>query len=433
MSNVNPIALVCLLLVIMLLAIALFGWIRRYWQLSLAACFILVGFIFTNGFTLFIPTPSLSHDHLQLLTEYFLLPVILADAAYRFNIHVIRRQPWRPMSLLLPHFFIVLAFAFLFMLWGLNHQSETSLMMVLAAALLIFISDLSPPNKTLSMLNEIDKAKPDKTRLSGWVQIESFVIGVLALMLFLAVARLTAMDTEADFIWPSVTWYWLYWLWALFGGVIFGFIWGVLGGLLTTNIKNYRINLLLLSVISWFSYLSSLQFFGVSGITALLTTVLIMNKAHSQFLSPREIRYMRALSRNLHFIIGFVIYGLIIYKLQIGFLLNHWFDMMLAVAIYIIVRAIGLYGFLPLMAQLSASQVAHNIRHVLFLSTTHSSLILLAVWLLPADIPAKESYEAMAIALVLFSLFVQRPHLPGLLQKLTPAKPIRGINLIKNR
>jgi len=164
---------------------------------------------------------------------------------------------------------------------------------------------------------------------------------------------------------------------------------------------------------------------------ALLTTTLIMSKAHTQFLSPREIRYMRALFRNLRFLAGVVIFALVIYKLQMDMLINHGFFMLVAVLVFIIARAISLYGFLPLMLQLNHRQVNTTMQHVLFISSTHSSLILLAVWLLPENTPFKDSYEAMAVALVLLNLFVQRPNLSRFYQNLLPKKPTRGINLIK--
>ncbi|MCX7545007.1 cation:proton antiporter domain-containing protein [Marinicella gelatinilytica] len=433
MNDSDPIGFICILLVILLVAISLANWLKRNLQLSLAACFVLVGFIAINGLSLFISIPTLSYDQIHNLTTYLLLPIILADAAYRFNLHHLRHQRWRPMMLLLPTFVLSFGFAALFIFWGLNNYLETPIIIIIATALLLFITDFSPPRKTLSMVKSMHEIYPEKARQHlGLVQIEPLVISVLALILFLAVASLTAMDTAEEFIWPNLTWYWLYWLWALLGGVVFGFVWGIIGGLISTNIQNYRINILLLITISWLSYLSSQHYFGVSGIMSMLTSVLIMNKAHSQFLSPREILYVRGISRNLRYFASIVIYGIVIYQLDFDLLKNHWFAMLLSVAVFIISRGIGLYGFLPLMSQLTGSQMSLLTRHLLFLSTTHSSLILLAVWLLPADVPARDSYQAMAIALVLFSIFVQRPNLPTLFKNLTLTKPVRRINLLKS-
>lgn len=431
MINTDPIALVCLLLLVLLVAISVSGWFKRHWQLSLAACFVLIGFIVLNGMALFTSLPTIHHDQLQQLTRYILLPVLLTDAVYHFNIHGLRQQRWRPFLLLLPLFLVTLSFSFLFLLWGLNTQSENQLLMVLAAALLLVVIDLSPSHKKRAQINTLDNVKQDKIRYTALVEVESLGIGVLALILFLAVSGLTGTHTETAFMSQSVTWFWLYWLWTILGGVVFGFIWGVIGGLITTGIQNHRINLLLLAVISWLSYLTCQHYFGVSGIMALLTSTLIMNKAHGQFLTPREIRYIRALFRNIRFIAGIVIYGLIIYALRVDLIINYWLSMLLAVVTFILARAISLYGFLPLMAQLIGTRISHTARHILFISTSHSSLILLAVWLLPTDIPARNQLEAMAMALVLFSLFVHGPNLSGLFQRLNPKKPPRRINFIK--
>ena len=433
MNSTNSVGLICLLLAILLIAIALSGWLKRHWLLSLAASFVLVEFVTINGFVLVRPLPSLPASQLQLLSTYVLLPIILADAAYRFRIHDLRYQRLQPMLLLAPVFFISLLFAFLFFLWVFSGQPELDLLIILAASLLIFMADMFPSHKTLSALNSLDKVSSTKTRYTTLIQVESLLIGALTLMLFLAIGQLTDIDSYTKFKHSSVTWYWLYWLWAFFGGVVFGFIWGVIGGLIATNIQNYRINLILLSTIIWLSYLSSLYFFDVSGIMALLTTTLIMSKAHTQFLTPREIKYMRALFRNLRFLVGIVIYSLLIYKLQINVFISHWFTMIMTVLVFIMARAISLYGFLPLILQLKHHQINANRQHTLFISTTHSSLILLAVWMLPESTPFRDSYEAMAMALVLMNLFVQQPNLSRLFQNLLPRKTIRGINLIKNR
>lgn len=433
MNDFNPITIICLLLVILLIAIAVSNTLKRHLKLSLAASFILAGFVMINGIVLFKPIATLQADQLQQLTSYFLLPILLADGAYRFPIHDLRYQRLKPMLLLPLIFLTSLPLAFLFFLWAFNEQSGGSLLIILAASLLIFITDIFPPHKTLSLLNTLDKSTPSKTRFTSLAQVQSLLISVLALMFFLGVAQLTGHDPNPSTDNAGATWYWLYWLWELFGGLVFGFIWGVVGGLIATSIHNYRINLLLLCVIIWLSYLSSLHFFGVSGIMALLTTTLIMSKVHTQFLTPREISYMRALSRNLRYMVGMIIFGLIVYKLRIDILLENWFAMLMALLIFILTRAISIYGFLALILQLSRRRINMTRQHVLFISTTHSSLILLAVWLLPADTPSKDAYEAMAFALVLLSLFAQRPRLPQLIQNLMPKKAVRGINLMKNR
>ena len=433
MNAANPIGLICLLLVVLLIAISISGWLKRRWKLSLAAAFVLVGFVLINGIILLRPIPVLNASQIQLFTTYVLLPVILADAAYRFRIHDLRYQRLKPMLLLAPVFIVALLFTFLFFLWAFNGQPGINLLIILAASLLILMIDPFPSHSTLNALTALDKTSSSNTKLTTLVQVESLLIGSLTLILFLGIGQLTDMNSQANLNHSSVTWYWLYWLWAFFGGVVFGFIWGVVGGLIATNIKNYRVNLILLSVIIWLSYLSSLHFFEVSGIMALLTTTLIMSKAHTQFLTPREIKYMRALFRNLRFMVGVVIFGLMVYKLQINVFINHWFIMLMAVAVFIMARAISIYGFLPLIIQLKHRQTMSTRQHVLFMSSSHSSLILLAVWLLPESTPFRDHYEAMAMALVIMSLFAQRPNLPQLVQNLLPKKNTRGINLIKNR
>lgn len=432
MNDSTPITFICVSLVTLLVTISLANWLKRNLQLSLAAGFILIGFIVINAIGIFIPLPTISHDYIHTLTTYILLPIILADAAYRFNLHHLRQQRLRPIVLLIPTFVVSLLFAFLLIFWGLIGHFETPLLIVLATSLLIFITDFSPPRKTLSMVKALPVTNPDKTRQHlGLVQIESLTISLLAFILFMATTDFTLMESTSQSMWTGLTWYWLYWLWALFGGVVFGFVWGIVGGLISSNIHNYRINILLLAAISCLSYLSSQYYFGVSSITSLLTTVVIMNKAHSQFLSPREIIYVRGISRNIRYFASIIIYGLVIYQLRFDLLINYWFEMLLAVAVFVISRSIGLYGFLPLAVQLSGGQVNLITRHVLFLSITHSTLVLMAVWLLPADVPGRDTYQAMAIALVLFGLIVQRPNLPTLFKNLNPNKPARRINLIK--
>ena len=433
MNEAHPVGLISLLLLVLLVAIAISGWLKRHWKLSLAAGFLMVGFVVINGLTLFRPVPALPADQFQTLAIYLLLPVLLADAAYRFRIHDLRYQRLKPMLLLVPIFIISWLFAFLFFLWAFNHLSGMNYWLILAASLLIFITDTFPSHKLLTLLNNLDKIAIDKTRFTTLVQVDYLFISVMVLMVFSGVAGLTAAETAGSGIYSSATWYWLHWLWGLFGGIVFGFIWGVIGGLITTNIQNYRVNLILLSITIWLSYLSSLHYFGVSGIMAIMTTTLIMSKAHTQFLTPREIRYMRTLFRNLRFVVGVVIFGLMIIQLQLSVFINHWFTMLMAVLIFIMARIISLYGFLPLMLQLKKRQINITRQHVLLISPTHSSLILVAVWLLPDNTPFKDSYEAMAMALVLLNVFVQRPNLTQFLQSLHPQKPNRGINLIRNR
>lgn len=433
MNNAHPIGFISLLLLILLITVAVSGWLKRRWQLSLNAGFVLVGFIVINILGLIKPVPDLQSGDLQLIVTYILLPILLADGIYRFRIHDLRYQRLKPMLLLPALFFIAWLLTWLFFLWVLKDRTEATLLTALSASFLIYIVDILPPDKILTLLNTLDKSNTDKTRHTSMIQVNALISGVPALVIFLGMAQLLELSTQPNFPFPSLTWYWLFWIWSVLGGVLFGFIWGVIGGLIAANINNYRLNLTLLSVIIWLSYLSSLYYFGVSGIMALLTTTLIMSKAHAQFLTPREIKYIRALFRNMRFIAGVIILGLLINKLHFNLFLNHGFIMLMAVLIFLLSRIISLYGFMPLLWQFFHLP-AHIIRqHTLFISTSHSGLIVLAVWLLPETTPYKDSFEAMAIALILVSLFIQRPHLDWLFQQFVPKKPIRGINLIKNR
>lgn len=433
MNNLHPIGFICLLLVVLLITIALSGRLKRHWQLSLTAGFVLIGIIIINSLALLKQIPTLPDNQLRIITTYVLLPIIIADGAYRFRLHDLRYQCLKPMLILPLLLFTAWLLACLFFIWVLNDRTDAVLLTALSLSMLIFIVDILPPDKTLGLLNHLDKTNTSKTRHTSLVQVNALLTGVPSLVIFLGVAQLLDLRAQDHFPFANITWYWLFWLWELLGGVVFGFLWGVIGGLIATNTQNHRINLILLAVIIWLSYLSSLYYFGVSGITALLTTTLIMSKAHTQFLSPREIRYMRALFRNLKFIAGVVVAGLMINKLHISLLMTDGYIMLLATLIFVLTRVISVYGFMPLILQIFHRQNHPLRQHVLFISPSHSGLILLAVWLLPETTPFKNGYEAVAMALVLFSLFVQRPQLDRIFQYFSPPKPRRGINLIKNR
>ena len=112
---------------------------------------------------------------------------------------------------------------------------------------------------------------------------------------------------------------------------------------------------------------------------------------------------------------------------------ERWLAMLIAIAAVLITRGIAIFGLLPLMMFRSKNPVDEPSKKLLFWGATRGAVTVALALSLPVELDAWWTIQSMAFGVVLFTLFVQAPTVPGLLTKTQDHHSPSHINLLNSK
>ena len=186
------------------------------------------------------------------------------------------------------------------------------------------------------------------------------------------------------------------------GGLIIGFILGLLISLGISMIDNPLIETTLTSVLAFGSYIIAEQF-HVSGVLAVVAAGIVSGNLGPSRMSPTS----RILAFNFWEIAAFLansfIFLLIGLQIDLNILLTDWNAILWAILAVLVARAASIYGLSWI-----GSGIPIRYKHVLYWGGLRGAISLALAISLPASLGAqKEIIQSMAFGVVLFTLLVQ--------------------------
>jgi CPA1 family monovalent cation:H+ antiporter len=216
-----------------------------------------------------------------------------------------------------------------------------------------------------------------------------------------------------------------------FGGLLFGFICGCIGAVISFILHTRLLENVLLVSVAYGSFLVAEDFLGVSGMMAVLAAGLVMNKAHEKFIPTEDREYINYWWEVIDFFANAMIFILLGVTITLSMFEERWLAMIIAIAAVLLTRAIAVFGLLPLMTFKAKSVTTNNTRQILFWGGTRGAVTVALALSLPVELEAWWTVQSMAFGVVLFTLFVQAPTVPRLLQITHPQHTKSHINLLK--
>jgi CPA1 family monovalent cation:H+ antiporter len=413
-------------LVIMIIASLLAEPLARLFRLPFVAFLIIIGFLGSELIVFLGFDTGIRAANFTDLVFYVFLPIIIFESAYKINRQSLKNQILPILLLAIPIMLISAGIAALLIFWGIGHQSGFPIYTALVAGAVLVSTD---PMALVSHLKRIKAPEEVTTLIEG----ESLFNDAIAVVLFttlvsmaLSYQNMTEGEQGIDVTLQIVKFLMLF-----FGGLLFGFICGCIGAVISFILHTRILENVLLVSVAYGSFLVAEDFLGVSGMMAVLVAGLVMNKAHEKFIPTEDREYINYWWEVIDFFANAMIFILLGVTITLSMFEERWLAMIIAIAAVLLTRAIAVFGLLPLMTFKAKSVTTNNTRQILFWGGTRGAVTVALALSLPVELEAWWTVQSMAFGVVLFTLFVQAPTVPRLLQITHPQHTKSHINLLK--
>ncbi len=201
------------------------------------------------------------------------------------------------------------------------------------------------------------------------------------------------------------------------GGLVIGFVLGLLVAELIGRIDDYLIETTLTTVLAYGAYLVAEQF-HVSGVLAVVMAGLVNGNIGHRRMSPTTQIVLLNFWEYLAFLANSFVFLLIGMNIRLGELLANAYAIGIAIVGVLLARALAVYGLSGIL-RLLRRHPPGPYQHVLFWGGLRGAVSLaLAFTLLEMDVPFRHELLAMTFGVVLFTLVVQGTTVRFLLERL---------------
>ena len=397
-------------LVILIIASLMAEPLSRIFKLPFVAFLIVVGYVGSELIVMMGFDTGIRASNFNQLVFYVFLPIIIFESAYRINQRSLLENLLPILVLAMPIMFISAGIAALLIYWGVGHSTGFPIYTALVAGALLVATD---PMAVVSHLKRIQAP----TKITTLIEGESLFNDAIAVVLFttLVALALSMQDqavTESNISVGSSVGNFLL---IFFGGLLFGALCGLLGALFSYIIKTRILENVLLVSVAYGSFLIAEDYLGVSGMMAVLASGLIMNKAHEKFIPAEDRTFIHYWWEVISFFANSMIFILLGVTITFSMFQQRWLAMLIAIAAVLLTRGIAIYGLLPLMTFRSKQAVDEASKTILFWGATRGAVTVALALSLPVELDAWWTIQSMAFGVVLFTLFIQAPTVPRLL------------------
>lgn len=277
--------------------------------------------------------------HLML---YIFLPILIFEAAFAMDVHIFKKTLVNSIILAVPGIVVAMILTALFVagvyMTGLGLNKWTWTMAMLFGAVI----SATDPVAVVAILKELGASKKLGTLIEGESMLNDGTAIVLFLVVFAGITGQSVSDVSAVFIFLKVS----------LGGIAVGIL---VSWLLINWVKRvFNEPLVEISAIvgaSYFTFFIAENFFGVSGVIALVTLGVIMASSGRTKISPEVQHFLHEfwdLAAFLANVMIFIIVGVVIAERIVFTFHDLWVLSAVFIGVFI-VRAIVLAVFYPFM------------------------------------------------------------------------------------
>jgi CPA1 family monovalent cation:H+ antiporter len=204
--------------------------------------------------------------------------------------------------------------------------------------------------------------------------------------------------------------------WQFFGGLVFGILCGLVGTFFSYVIKTRILENILLIAIAYGSFMLAEDYVKVSGMMAVLSAGLIMNKAHQKYISARDKEFIDYWWHVIGYFSNSMLFILLGVTVTVQMFTDRWLAMIIAIGAVLLVRLISVFGLLPLFTSFNKFSLSHKDRLILTWGGARGAVTAALALSLPTQIEGWLTVQSMAFGVILFTLFIQAPTIPWILK-----------------
>ena len=246
-------------------------------------------------------------------------------------------------------------------------------------------------------------------------------IGVVLFTTFLSIAVSYQGPGFGDF---AISWVdkVQYFLVQFFGGLTYGLICGLVGTFLMYLIKNRILENILLIAIAYGAFLVAEDYLKVSGMMAVLSAGLVMNKAHNKYVSDQDKEFVHYWWEVISFFANTMLFLLLGITVTANMFTDRWLAMLIAIGSVLFVRLLSVYVLMPSFSIFSKNKTTSDEKLILTWGGARGAVTAALALSLPTEVEGWWTIQSMAFGVIIFTLFVQAPTIPLILKKITKSK-----------
>ncbi len=197
------------------------------------------------------------------------------------------------------------------------------------------------------------------------------------------------------------------------GGILTGFVMGVVVSRLTSRINDHLIETALTTVVAYGAYVVAEAVLHVSGVLAVVTAGLLMGNIGPRGMSPTTRIVVFNFWEFAAFLANSFVFLLIGLQVKVQLMLDNIQAIVVAIVGVLVARAVSVY-----ILSLTDRTLPMKWRHVLFWGGLRGAISLALALSLTSTLPYRSQLQAMAFGIVLFTIFVEGLTMKPLVQTL---------------
>jgi CPA1 family monovalent cation:H+ antiporter len=378
--------------------------ISRWLRLPFVAILIVVGFVGSELIVALGFDTGIRASNFPLLVFYVFLPIIIFESAYSIDQKQLQKSLLPILILALPVMILATVIIAFVLYYFIGHPTGFPIYTALVAAALLAATD------PMAVINHLKTLKaPNKTIVL--LEGESLFNDAIGVVLFTSFVSIAISFSGAGFGDFTIDWWQkLYsFCWQFFGGLLFGILCGLVGTFFSYVIKTRILENILLIAIAYGSFLLAEDFIKVSGMMAVLSAGLIMNKAHQKYVSSKDKEFISYWWQVISYFSNSMLFLLLGVTVTVQMFTDRWLAMLLAIGAVLAVRFISVFGLLPLFTRFSEFKLTAKDSLVLTWGGARGAVTAALALSLPIEIEGWWTVQSMAFGVILFTLFIQAP------------------------
>jgi CPA1 family monovalent cation:H+ antiporter len=385
--------------------------IARWLRLPFVAILIVVGFFGSELVVSLGYDTGIRASNFPLLVFYVFLPIIIFESAYSIDQKQLRKSLMPILVLALPIMILATLMIAYILYFLIGHPTGFPIYTALVAASLLAATD---PMAVIRHLKALSTSDETIVLLEG----ESLFNDAIGVVLFTSFVAIAVSFNGAGFGDFSIDWWEKLrtFCWQFFGGLVFGILCGLVGTFFSYVIKTRILENILLIAIAYGSFMLAEDYVKVSGMMAVLSAGLIMNKAHQKYISARDKEFIDYWWHVIGYFSNSMLFILLGVTVTVQMFTDRWLAMIIAIGAVLLVRLISVFGLLPLFTSFNKFSLSHKDRLILTWGGARGAVTAALALSLPTQIEGWLTVQSMAFGVILFTLFIQAPTIPWILK-----------------
>lgn len=399
---------IILLLAIALLAALIEPWVKRT-RIPFTAVLVILGFVGSEVWTGLGFDTGLRWDSFRDITLHLLVPILVFESAYHMPTRLLFKNGLPVFVLAVPALLISALISGYLIFLGIGYPQAFPLLTAILAGVILAATD---PVAVVSMF----KAVGASPRLTALVEGESLFNDATAVVCF-SLVLVALGNSDSMLSWQGASWEFVITVGGgLLVGLISGYVFSFLYCLITSNNGRAVISLLAMALPFYIAEHS----FHVSGIIAVLVSGLWLGEVRRQRIvfSQKKESFSSHLWELNGYIANVIVFVLMGVTITLDMFREQWFAMLIGIAAATISRAVVIYGFTPIVNTLPRQEkIPFSYQNVMMWGGLRGGVGIALALSIPTTVPGWYTVQAIIYGMVLFTLFVQAPLMPRLINK----------------